>query len=258
MAGLSLAVVTGASTGIGRALAMIAAREGYDLVVVADEPAIEAAAAEFRSEGVPVIAVQADLSCTTGVDAMLAAIGDRPVAVLCANAGTALGHAFLEQDAAQWRHVIDTNIFGTLYLLHRLLPRMIEAKGGRVLLTSSINGAIPGPFLAVYNASKAFLTSFSDALRNELQDHAELSLTTLMPGPVETPVYARAGMEETFVGATQKPAAEGVARAGWDAMLAGKDTVVPGLLNRVVEAAAHVVPAAVTAAVHRVVAEPRT
>lgn len=258
MSGRGLAVVTGASTGIGRALATIAAEQGYDLVVVADEPAIETAAAELGAQGASVIAVQADLASAAGVDAVLAAVGDRSVAVLCDNAGTALGHGFLEQDAARWRHVIDTNIFGTLYLLHRQLPRMIEAGTGRVLLTSSINGAIPGPFLAVYNGSKAFLTSFSDALRNELQVHPGISLTTLMPGPVETPVYGRADMLDTLIGAIPKPAAEGVARAGWEAMLAGEATVVPGLLNRLVEAAAHIVPAAISAAVHRIVAEPRS
>ena len=142
-------------------------------------------------------------------------------------------------------------------LLQGVMPSMIARNAGRVLVTGSINGSIPGPYLAVYNATKAFLNNFTDALRDEIRASA-VTLTTLMPGPVETPVYARARMLDTIVGSIQKPGPAGVARAGWDAMIAGEPVIVPGLLNRLVEAAAHIVPANITAAIHRTIAEPRS
>lgn len=255
MPGRRLAVVTGASTGIGFELAAIAAQDGYDLVVAANDR-IEQAAARLGEYGGAVRAVDADLATTAGVEAVIAAVAGRPIDVLCANAGTALGHAFLNQPVDRWRHVVDTNVTGTLLMLHKILPAMIARESGRVLVTGSINGSIPGPYLAVYNATKAFLNNFTDALRDELRD-TRVTLTTLMPGPVDTPVYARAEMLDTLIGAAPKPAADGVARAGWDAMCGGHDRVVPGLLNKVIEAGAHVIPAGVVAAVHRVVAKPR-
>jgi len=249
-----LAVVTGASTGIGLELAKIAAAAGYDLVIAADKPEITTAAAAIG--GTSVEAVIADLSTRAGVDTLVAAIGSRAVDILCANAGTALGHAFLEQPLAAWRNVVDTNVTGTLLLLHAVLPAMVARGGGRVLVSGSINGSIPGPYLAVYNASKAFLNSFTDALRNELRD-ADITLTTLMPGPVDTPVYARADMLDTVIGKIPKPGPENVAQAGWDAMMKGEAHIIPGILNKVAEAVAHVVPAGIIAAVHEVATKPR-
>lgn len=133
--------------------------------------------------------IKVNLATAGGVDLLIDTIAGRPIDVLCANAGTALGHAFLDQPVAAWRHVVDTNVTGTLLLLHQLLPRMITRGAGRILVTGSINGAIPGPYLAVYNATKAFLNNFTDALRDEIRE-STVTLTTLMPGPVETPVYA--------------------------------------------------------------------
>ena len=250
-----LAVVTGASSGIGRELARIAAGAGYDLVIAANEAEIETVAAELGS-AVTVAAVKADLSTPAGIAAVLAATGGRAVNVLCANAGTALGDAFLQQPLTGWRKVVDTNITGTLLLLHAVMPAMLSRGNGRILVTGSINGSIPGPYLAVYNATKAFLGNFTDALRNEIRD-TKVTLTTLMPGPVDTPVYGRAGMLDTVIGKLPKPEPAGVAQAGWDAMIAGEAHIVPGILNKVAEAAAHVVPAGLLASVHGAVAKPR-
>ena len=153
------AIITGASTGIGLELAQIAAREGYDLLVVADEPRIDAAADALRRHGGYVRSLQADLATLDGVDQLLEAAGDRSVDLLCANAGMGTGHAFLEQDVALWRRSIDTNITGTVYLLQRMLRPMVQRNAGKVLITGSIAGFIPGSFNAVYNSTKSFINN---------------------------------------------------------------------------------------------------
>src|SRR3978361_1360382 len=173
------AIVTGASTGIGLELAKCCARDGFDLLIAADEPEIDNAAIEIRKAGTNVETVQADLSTTAGVDRLYAAANGRPVDALLANAGRGLGRAFLDQDFKRARLVIDTNITGTVYLIHRVGNDMRRRDAGRILITGSIAGFIPGSFQAVYNASKAFLDSF--ALREELMG-TKVTVTCLMPG----------------------------------------------------------------------------
>jgi len=250
------AIVTGASTGIGFELARIAAEEGYDLLVVANEALINTSARDFETHGVSVAAIEADLESFDGVDQLLAAAAGRPIDVLCANAGTGIGGAFLDVDATQWRHCVDTNITGTIYLLHRVLPQMIARGDGRVLVTGSIAGYVPGAFNAVYNASKAFIDNFTDALRNEIKDAKAVTLTTLMPGATETPFFARAGMENTAVGQSEKADPGKVARDGWDAMIKGQDRIVSGWFNKLQMAATGVVPPSILAEAHRLIAEP--
>lgn len=251
------AIVTGASTGIGFELASIAAENGYNLLVVADEELVEAAARDFRLHGVSVDAVQADLSTIEGVDAVLAAAAGRHIDLLCANAGRGLGHGFLDQDVADWRRVVDTNITGTLYLLQRVLKSMVARDDGKVLITGSIAGFIPGSFQAVYNGTKAFVDSFADALRNEIKDAKGVAVTTLMPGPVETEFFDRADMLDTSVGASRsKSDPADVARDGWKALMNGDAHFVSGWKNKIQAAAAHVMPAAVLAEQHRKMAEP--
>lgn len=251
------AIVTGASTGIGFELASIAAEQGYDLLVVADEPLIDAAAMDFKRHGVQVTAIEADLSTLQGVDRLLAATNGRPVDLLCANAGRGLGHAFLDQDVADWRRVIDTNVTGTLYLLQHVLRHMVARDDGKILITGSIAGFIPGSFQAVYNGSKAFIDSFADAIRNEIKDSKGVTVTTLMPGPVETEFFDRADMLDTSVGAsTSKSDPADVARDGWDALMKGEAHIVSGWKNKVQAAVAHVTPAAILAEQHRKMAEP--
>ena len=252
-----LAIITGASTGIGFELATLAAQDGYDLIVVADEPLIDAAAADFKQFGTEVRSVQADLATIEGVDLVLAAAGGRRIDLLCANAGQGLGHAFLDQDVAAWRHVVDTNITGTVYLLQKVLRDMVAWERGKVLVTGSIAGYIPGSFNAVYNATKAFIDNFTDALRNEIKDVEGVTLTTLMPGPTETEFFDRADMLDTKVGADEKKADPAkVAKDGWEALMNGKASIVSGLMNKLQVAAAGVAPASVMAEMHRGMAEP--
>jgi short-subunit dehydrogenase len=250
------AIVTGASTGIGFELAHLAADNGYDLLIAADEPLIESAAADIRAKGVEVRSVEVDLSTTRGVDTLIEAAGARKVDLLCANAGRGLGHAFLDQPVADWRGVVDTNITGTLYLLQRVVREMVARDHGKVLVTGSIAGFIPGSFQAVYNGTKAFIDSFTDALRDEIKDAKGVTITNLMPGPTETEFFESAGMGDTSVGQSKKDDPAKVARDGWDAMIAGKPHIVSGWKNKIQAAAAHVVPAGLLAGAHRNMAEP--
>jgi short-subunit dehydrogenase len=251
-----LAIVTGASTGIGFELASIAAREGYDLIVVADEPLIEAAARDFEQFGTKVQSVEADLSSIEGVDLLLAAAAGRPIDLVCANAGISKGGPFLDQEVGVWRHSVDTNVTGTVYLLQTVLRGMVARGSGKVLVTGSIVGYIPGAFNSIYNATKAFIDNFTEALRNELKDVEGVTLTTLMPGATETEFFARADMLDTSVGSSKKADPAKVAQDGWDALMAGKGHIVSGLANKLQVLAAGVVPQSTLAEMHRGMAEP--
>lgn len=251
----SLAVVTGASSGIGLELARCCAKAGYDLVIAADEPSIEGVGVELRAHGIATTALQADLATVEGVDRLYTVIGGRPVDALLANAGRGLGHGFLDQDFANVRRVIDTNITGTVDLIQRL-GRDMRARGqGRILITGSIAGFMPGSFQAVYNASKAFLDSFSFALRNELKDTG-VTVSCLMPGPTDTEFFERADMLDTKVGQGKKADPAEVAQTGFEAMMNGEGDVVAGWKNKIQAALANVTPSPVLAEQHRKMAEP--
>jgi short-subunit dehydrogenase len=249
------AVVTGASSGIGRQLAQCCAEDGFDLLIAADEPAIDNAAKELRELGVSVEALQADLGTQAGVDTLVAAVRGRPVDALLANAGRGLGKGFLDQDWGEISAVIGTNVVGTIYLVYQLAPAMRDRGSGRILFTGSIAGFIPGTFQAVYNGTKAFIDSFSFALRNELKDSG-VTVTVLMPGATDTKFFERAHMLDTKVGTDKKDDPADVARVGYKAMLEGEGDVVSGWKNKVQAAVANVTPSSLLAAQHRKVAEP--
>jgi len=250
-----LAIVTGASTGIGFALAKCCAEEGIDLLIAANERAIEYAAAELRQADVEVEAVKCDLAEEQGVEKLYAAARGRPVDMLFANAGHGLGDAFLDQSFDQARHVIDTNITGTIYLIQKVGRDMRERRRGRILITGSIAGFIPGTYSAVYNGTKAFIDSFSHALRAELQDTG-VTVTCLMPGATDTDFFKRAGMMDTRVVQQDKDGPAGVARTGFDAMMRGQDEVVSGWTNKIQSVVARAAPAGLLAELHRKQAEP--
>jgi short-subunit dehydrogenase len=249
------AIVTGASSGIGFELAKCCAAAGYDLLIAADEPAIGGAAATLRKAGCTVEAIEADLATVEGVDALYAAIKGRKVDALLANAGRGLGHAFLDQDFGKARRVIDTNVTGTVYLIHKVGNDMRRLDAGRILITGSIAGFTPGSFQAVYNGTKAFLNSFSFAIREELKD-TRVSVTCLMPGATETEFFQRADMMDTKVGTADKDDAATVAKIGFDAMINGEGDVVAGLKNKVQSAVASITPSGMLASQHRKMAEP--
>jgi uncharacterized protein len=250
-----LAVVTGASSGIGYHLARQAAHHGYDLVVAADTPLADAVR-EFEALGAHVQAVQCDLASTEGVLHLISAIGEREVDALMANAGHGLGGSFLAQDFDEVLHVINTNIVGTVHLVQHIARGMVARARGRILITGSVAGFIPGSFQAVYNGTKAFIDSFALALRNELKG-TEVSISCLMPGPTDTGFFQRADMVDTRVGQGRKADPARVARLGFEALLKGEADVVAGLKNKLEVAISKVMPAQAVAQMHRRLAEPR-
>jgi len=254
MSSPKLAVVTGASSGIGLELAKCAARDGYDLIVAADTPFVEAAPA-LKELGVEVREVEADLATQQGVQQLLASIDGRPVDVLVANAGHGLGHGFLDQSPTEWMHIINTNISGTLLLIQPIVKQMVDRGEGKVLITGSIAGHLGGAFQAVYNGSKAFIDSCAAALNEELRDTG-VTVTCLKPGATETEFFHRAELENTKVGQAKKDDAADVAKAGWDAMQNGEAAVIYGLKNKMQVAAAGIMTDAATAKLHRAQTEP--
>ncbi len=237
-----LAVVTGASTGIGLELARECAKNNFDLIIAANEAEIEGAAEELRRNGGTVDVVQADLATIEGVDMLYGKINGRPVAALLANAGRGLGKGFLDQDFEQARYVVDTNVTGTIYLIHKV---------GRVMRF------MPGSYQAVYNGTKAFLDSFSYALREALKDTG-VTVTCLMPGATETEFFRRADMLDTKVGTDKKDDPADVAKNGFTAMMSGEGGVVSGWQNKLEAAAAHVIPSERLAKKHSEMAAPGT
>ena len=249
-----LAIVTGASTGIGLEIAKLAAQDGYDLLVAADTPFVDAKPA-LDGLGVNVETIEADLATEQGVRQLLDRLGQRPIDVLVANAGHGLGGAFVDQQPQEWQHVVNTNITGTL-LLVQPIARMMAARGeGKILVTGSIAGHLAGSFQAVYNGTKAFIDSFSAALNNELKETG-VTVTCLKPGATETEFFERAHMEDTKVGQAKKDDPADVAKTGWEAMKDGQESVVYGLKNKAQVLVSGILPESATAALHRQQAEP--
>lgn len=224
-----LAVVTGASSGIGRALAVVLVEHGHDVLVAAEGDAVHTVADALG--GAPrVRAVQVDLATHAGVEALTAAVteGGRPPSVLALNAGVGVGGPFVSSDLEDELRLIDLNVRSTVHLAKLLLPTMVRAGGGRVLVTSSIAAVAPGPFHATYAASKAFVHSFAEAVRQELTGTG-VTVTSLMPGPTDTDFFARAGMDDTPLGRSDAKDDPGtVARDAYDALVDGRSSIVAG------------------------------
>lgn len=230
---IAFSVVTGASSGIGLELARVAAEHGSDLLIVSDTDEIATAAAELARGGTDVQFMVADLATEEGVLALHARIREmgRPVDALFANAGRGLGHGFLDQDYSDIRRVIDTNILGTVQLLHLVVGDMRRQGFGRVLITGSIAGLMPGAYQAVYNATKAFIDSFAYALRHEVEKDG-ITVTVLMPGPTDTDFFETADLLDTKVAQGKKDDPAMVARVGYRALLRGDGHEVAGFGNK--------------------------
>lgn len=254
-----LALVTGASSGIGLELARQFAENGFDVVVNAEDARLDAAAAELRSTGAEIIPIRADLRSAEAVERLYAAAtgSGRPLAAAALNAGVGQGGAFLDTDIADEQGIIDLNISSTVRLAKLVLRDMAARDEGRVLITSSIASTMPGTFQAVYNASKSFLQSFAEALQSELRDTG-VTITSLMPGPTETDFFHRADMDDTRIGASgAKDEAAPVAKQGFEALMKGEARVVAASVGtKVQEAVGKVVPDRLKAEAHRKMAEP--
>lgn len=254
-----LAVVTGASSGIGFELARQFAEHGYDVVVAAEDAKLDAAADELRqSTGVQVTAVRTDLADYGGVEQLWQKVSSegRPVSALVLNAGVGLGGAFSEQALDDALALVRLNVESTVHLAQRVVPQMAARGDGKILITSSIASESPGPYQALYNASKSFVQSFAEALADELADEG-VTVTSLMPGPTETEFFERAGLENTALGAGKKDDPALVARQGFDALMDGKTKVnAGGLKSKVQGKAMKVLPDKAKAAFHRQETEP--
>ena len=254
------AVVTGASSGIGFELARQFAEHGYDLLIAAEDEAVEQAAADLRRDGrTQVVAVRADLARYEGVEKVYAAIleSGRDVDALALNAGRGIGGAFVDgTDLADELNVIAVNVTSTVHLAKRVLPDMVERGAGHVLFTSSIASTMPGTYQAVYNASKSFVQSFAEALRAELSD-SDVTVTALMPGPTDTNFFHRAEMDDTKVGAGPKDDPAQVAKEGFEALMKDKQKVVAGSAKTKAQGVmSKVLPDKAKAEMHRKMAEP--
>ncbi|MES2744541.1 MAG: SDR family NAD(P)-dependent oxidoreductase [Bdellovibrionota bacterium] len=244
-----IAVVTGASSGIGYELAKQFAMHGFDLIVAAEDRAIEDIRPALEAFGANVEAVQVDLSSyieTEGFAADINALG-LPISALALNAGVGVGGEFARTtDLDAELALIRLNVQSLVHLTKRLVTGMVARGEGRILFTSSLAATSPGPYLAVYAASKAFVQSFAEALRFELKDTG-VTVTSLMPGATDTKFFQRANMENTKVGQGPKDDPADVAEEGFAALIAGKDHVVTGLKNKVQGTLSKVLPETVTA-----------
>lgn len=255
----SLAVVTGASSGIGLELAKQFAANDFDLIIAAEDAAITAVVPDLQALGATVEAVQVDLATDHGVDELchrMAAAG-RPVDAVALNAGIGSGGAFATDTRLEDElKLIDLNVRSTVHLAKHVVGDMVARDSGRILFTSSIASTMPGAFQAVYNASKSFVQSFALALRNELKD-TNVTVTSLMPGPTETEFFERADMLDTKVGASDKDDPADVARDGFEALMAGKERVESASLSTKLQGrGSRFIPDSVKAELHRKQAEP--
>lgn len=222
-----LAVVTGASSGIGLEIAARLAELGHDLVVTAEDADLALAAEGLTQHGRAVRAVRADLTEPAGVDALVTDVTGtgRPLDVLVLNAGTGAGGAFLDVPLDDHLRTIALDVVAPVRLARALVPAMVARGVGRVLVTSSVAALMPGPYYATYAASKAFDLSFAQALRYELRDTG-VTVTALLPGPTDTDFFEQAGMEDTRVAHGGKDDPADVARQAVDGLLAGDEKVV--------------------------------
>ena len=255
-----LAVVTGASSGIGYWLAKELAGRGYDLVVCSAGERLSGVVSDLQSSGVQVKEVSADLATREGVDQLwdeVMALG-RPVDVACINAGVGVGGLFWETDLDEEWNMVQLNCAGTMHLAKHVVKHMVELNAGKILFTASIAGEMVAPREAVYAATKAFDLSLAHSLRYELRD-TNVTVTALQPGPTDTDFFHRAGMDDTKVGSEGKHESEpqDVARQGIEALFAGKDHVYAASITTKMEGMmANVTPGAVKGAMHEKMAKP--
>jgi len=226
------AVVTGASSGIGFELARQCLEHDFDVLICAEDARIEGAATLLGATGGVVIPVQADLATYDGVERLYAAILEqhRAVDALLLNAGIGLGGEFIKTDLATELRMIALNCDHTVHLAKRVAPGMVSRGQGRILMTGSVVSTSPNPYQAVYGATKAFVMSFGEALRYELKDTG-VTVTVLQPGATDTNFFERADLLDTKVGQSDKDDPALVARQGFEAMMAGKDSVLAGSLK---------------------------
>jgi short-subunit dehydrogenase len=254
-----LALVTGASSGIGRELAKQFAEHGFDLIVAAEDVELDDAVEELRGMGATVAPVSVDLTKRPDVERLAAAVRGtgRPLDAAALNAGVGVGGAFTDTDLDAELGIVELNCASTVHLAKRVVQDMTARGEGRILFTSSVASRAPEPFQSVYAASKAFVQSFALGIREELKDSG-VSVTALLPGPTETEFFDRADLGDTKLGASDKkddPAL--VARQGFEGLMKGEASVFAGTLtSRAMGKLSAVLPDTVAAKAHRPMTEP--
>jgi short-subunit dehydrogenase len=255
-----LALVTGASSGIGFHLAKQFAENGFDLIITAEDDELSNAKRDLEAAGAKVEAVQVDLATEAGVRELYGHVSAsaRPLDAAALNAGRGAGGSFASDTKLEDElEIVDLNVRSTVQLAKYVVADMTKQGQGRILFTSSIASTMPGPFQAVYNASKSFVQSFALALRNELKDTG-ISVTSLMPGPVDTEFFERADMDQdTKVGTGEKDDPADIAKDGFEALMNGDERVVSHSLSSKLQGiGSRLLPDSVKAEMHRKMAEP--
>jgi short-subunit dehydrogenase len=255
-----LALVTGASSGIGLSLGKELAARGYDLVISSAGGRLDAASEEVAAAGVHVLAVRADLATRAGVEELwgqLQSTGSN-LDIACINAGVGVGGLFRETDLDEELNMVSLNCSGTVQLAKYVIQQMLRQGDGKILFTASIAGEMVAPREAVYAATKAFVLSFAHSLNYELRD-SNITVTALQPGPTDTNFLHRAGMDKTQVGQEGKSESrpDDVARQALEALFAGKDHVYAASVKTKLEGMlGNVVPGTVKGAMHEKMAKP--
>lgn len=255
------ALVTGGSGGIGLELAKVLARNGFDLVLVArNRDTLEAAAGQLEGKfDVKAHVFAADLTRTDAPEAIFDFLQNEniPIEVLVNNAGFGLGGEFADTKLQRELEMIQVNIVALTHLTKLFLPPMIKRKSGRILNVASTAAFQPGPLMAVYYATKAYVLSFSEALSEELRNSG-VTVTALCPGPTQTDFAdtAEVGHSRLFNTFGIADAAD-VAQYGFDAMMHGKRLAIPGIKNKIIAQANRISPRALTAKITRIAQESR-
>lgn len=229
-----LALITGASSGIGFELAKVFADNNFDLIIVAEDAAINEAGQAIRNLGKEVTALQINLASFKGVEELCATIKGRKIDVAAINAGVGVGGEFIATDLSDEMNMMQLNVMGAVHLAKYLAKDFVQRGGGKILFTSSLAAEMPGPYFAVYAATKAFIQHFSEALSFELKDH-NVTVTALQPGATDTNFFKRADMLDTKAGKAKKDDPAVVALDGYKALMAGKDHVIAGSFMNIVQ-----------------------
>lgn len=246
MSNQQYALITGATSGIGLEIAKLFANDKYNLVIVARNPdELERTASELHQQyGVEVVPIAKDLFKREAPFEVCDEITQRNIAIsaLVNNAGQGQYGEFIETDINRELDIIQLNIGAYVTLTKCFLKQMVERNEGKILNVSSIGGEMPGPLQSVYHATKAFVTSFTEAIRDEVKE-THVTITALLPGVTETDFFRKADQEDAKMvkeGDLADPAK--VAKDGYEALMAGKDKIISGLMNKAMVASSHVMP----------------
>jgi short-subunit dehydrogenase len=237
------ALITGGTSGIGKELAKLFAKDGYNLILVARSTReLENTAAELMQHNIKVKTITKDLSKMDEAKALCGEVNEQ-IEVLVNDAGQGVYGLFQDNELERELDIVHLNICATVILTKHFLKEMVARGEGRILNLGSVAGKLPGPWQAVYHATKAFVLSFTTAVREEVKDSG-VTLTALMPGVTDTDFFNKAGMNDSKTVQDKEAMADPayVAKAGYEALMAGEDRVIAGFKNKVQVNAANLMP----------------